>query len=75
MPIRPSDLAQRLADRRECEDGVFRLPVDKARATAREILDQTSQGDSVTVLERWQQLPDGRIEFSIRQIPAADLKS
>jgi hypothetical protein len=76
MPIRPSDLAKRLSDRRESEDGlVFRLPVDEARATAREILNQKPQGDSVTVLERWRQLSDGQIEFSIRRMQARDLKS
>jgi len=76
MSIRPSDLAKRLSDRRESEDGfsleTFRLPVDVARVTAREILSQSPQGDSVTVVERWRQLSDGRIEFTIRRLRAVD---
>ena len=76
MSIRPSDLAKRLSDRRELEDGfsleTFRLPVDVARGTAREILSQSPQGDSVTVVERWRQLSDGQIEFSIRRLRAVD---
>ena len=75
MSIRPSDLAKRLSDRRESEDGfsleTFRLPVDVARVTAREILSQSPQGDSVTVVERWRQLSDGRIEFTIRRLRAS----
>lgn len=76
MPMRPSDLAERLSNRRESGDGlVFRMPLDEARATAREILNQVPQGGSVAVVERWRQLSDGQIEFSIRRMPALDPKN
>ena len=76
MSIRPSDLAKSMSDHRQLDGGssleIFRLPVDVARATAREILSQSPQGDSVTVVERWRQLSDGQIEFTIRRLRAAD---
>ena len=76
MSIRPSDLAKRISDRRESEDKfsleTFRLPVEVARVTAREILNQSPQGDFVPVVERWRQLPDGQIEFSMRRLRASN---
>jgi len=79
MSIRPSDLANRISDRRGSEDGfsleTFRLPVDVARVTAREFLNQSPQGDTVNVVERWRQLPDGQIEFTIRRVRAVNWKS
>jgi hypothetical protein len=75
MASRPSDLAERLSDR-EPDEGLsrktFRLPVETARAKAREILNQFPQGGYSTVVEQWQQLPDGQIEFTMRRLRAAD---
>jgi hypothetical protein len=75
MAGRPSDLAERISNR-EPDDGLsretFRLPVEVARAKAREILNQFPQGGYSTVVEQWQQLPDGQIEFTMRRLRAAD---
>jgi hypothetical protein len=76
MAIRPSDLANRLSDRREPGEGfsreTFRLPVEAARLKAREILNQSPQGGYMLVVEQWRQLPDGRIEFTMRSLRAAN---
>jgi hypothetical protein len=61
MTIRPSDLAERISSHREPDDGLpletIRLPVEAARATAREILSRSQPGGYVTIVERWRQLP------------------
>ena len=75
MAYRPSDLAERISNR-EPDDGfsrrTFRLPVEVARAKAREILNQFPQGGYSTVVEQWRQLPDGQIEFTMRRLRTAD---
>jgi hypothetical protein len=76
MANRPTDLADRLSNRREPDDGftreTFRLPVEAARLKAREILSQFPQGGYMTIVERWRQLPDGQIEFMMRRLRTAD---
>jgi hypothetical protein len=75
MANRPSDLAERMYNRAEPGDIVrqtLRLPVEAARAKAREIINQCPRGDYMTVVEQWRQLPGGRIEFTIRRLRAAD---
>jgi hypothetical protein len=76
MPNRPSDLADRLSNRRAPDDGflreTFRLPVETARVKAREILNQFPQSGFVTVVENWPQLSDGQIEFTMRRLRAAE---
>ena len=76
MASRPSDVAERMSKHREPDDGfsrkTFRLPVDRARAKAREILSQFPQGGYTTVVEQWRQLPDGQIEFIMRRLRTAD---
>jgi hypothetical protein len=75
MANRPSDLAQRMSSRAEPSGMVcqtLRLPVDAARTTARQIINQCRQGDYMTVVEQWRQLPDGRIEFTVRRLRAID---
>jgi hypothetical protein len=76
MALRPSDLAKRISDRRGADDGflqeTFTLPVEAARIKAREILDQFPRGGYSTIIEQWRQLPDGRIEFTMRRLWAAD---
>jgi hypothetical protein len=76
MANRPSDLANRMAHRREPDDGLLRetftLPVETARVRAREILDEFPQGGYMTIVDRWRQLPDGQIEFTMRRLRVAD---
>jgi hypothetical protein len=73
---RPSDLAERMYNLAEPGDGfmheTLRLPVEAARTKAREIINQCPQGDYMTVVEQWRQLPDGHIEFTMRRLRAAD---
>jgi hypothetical protein len=68
--IRPRDLADRMSGIPQPE--IFTLPVDVARLKVREILNQFPQGGYMAVVENWRQLPDGRIEFTMRHLPAAD---
>jgi hypothetical protein len=68
MASGPSDLAERISDKRE----TFRLPVEAARAKAREILSEAPQGGLMNIIERWRQLPDGQIELTMRRLGASD---
>lgn len=76
MPNRPSDLAERMRNWDEPRDGLvretLRLPVEAARAKAREIISECPQDDYMTVVEQWRQLPNGQIEFTMRRLRAAD---
>ncbi len=69
MANRPSDLAERMSNRREA---TFTLPVEVARAKVREFLNQPAQGGYSTVVDQWRQLPDGQIEFTTRRFRTAD---
>jgi hypothetical protein len=68
MLVRP--LAERMSRIRQPE--ILTLPIDAARLKAREILDQSAHGGYMTVVENWRQLPDGRIEFTLRYLPTAE---
>lgn len=77
--VRPKDIAGRMRDRRDrqkLDDGfkreTFTLPLDAARAKAREVLDRFPVGGYGTVVEKWRELDDGRIEFTMRRLPTAD---
>jgi hypothetical protein len=74
MANRPSDLAERMRNWDQPGDGqrreTLRLPVEAARTKAREIISQRPQGDYMTVVEQWRQLPDGRIHHA--RLRAAD---
>jgi hypothetical protein len=74
MTNRPSDLADRMKESREsCDPRVtFTLPLAAARLKAREILDQSAQGGFLAIVENWWQLPDGKIEFTMRRVVTAD---
>jgi hypothetical protein len=76
MARQPRELAEHMSDRHEARDGLmretFRLPVEAARLKAREILNQFPQAGYTTIVEQWRQLPDGRIEFTMRRLQAAD---
>ena len=70
MLFRPRNLADRISGLRQPE--IFTLPVDAARRKAREILGEFPDAGYTTVVENWRQLADGRIEFTVRQLPTAD---
>jgi hypothetical protein len=78
--MKPRDIATRSREldelRRLDPDGfvqkTFTLPVEKARTKAREIMRDFPSGGYMMIVERWRQLPDGRIEFIIRRLPTAD---
>lgn len=74
---RPRDLADSIRARRDRDDDGFRretftLPLEQARAKARDILDRFPAGGYATVVEHWHRLPDGRITFTMRRLPTAD---
>jgi hypothetical protein len=48
------------------------LPLHEARFKARQLLDECPAANYVKIVENWRQLPDGRIQFTIRRLPAAD---
>ena len=70
MLARPRDLADRISGAQRPQ--IFTLPVEAARRKAREIIDQFPRSGVMTVVENWRQLPDGRIEFTMRALPALD---
>jgi len=78
----PSDLARRSADalrrrpRVKPDDGfkreTFALAREAARAQAREMFRRFPKAAYMTEIEHWRELPDGRIEFTMRRLPSAD---
>jgi len=72
--LRPKDLRPKdLADRTSAQQiEVFTLPLEAARRKACEIIDQSPRLGLTSIVQDWRQLADGRIEFAIRQFPAAD---
>jgi hypothetical protein len=69
MLARTRDLAVRISGE---QPETYRLPVDAARRKAREILAQIPQNDVASIVENWRPLPDGQIEFVVRQVRATD---
>jgi hypothetical protein len=63
------DLAVRISDE---PPATFRLPVDAARRKARDAIDQMPQNGLRSIVENWRPLPDGQIEFVVRQVRATD---
>jgi hypothetical protein len=71
--FKPGDLAERMSAQREsATDLKFKLPLELARAKARGFLNETPLGGYSTIVERWCQLPDGQIEFTVRRLRTAD---
>jgi hypothetical protein len=66
----PRDLADRMSDHRQPQ--IFTLPIEAARLKAREILNKCPQAGYTTVVEKWRQLSDGQIEFTMQNLPTAD---
>lgn len=78
---RPVDLARRMGvDRSRRRVGradsyrrvTFSLPREAARAKAREMFDRFPKAAYQTEIESWRELPDDRIEFTMRRLPSAD---
>jgi hypothetical protein len=74
MDNRPRHLADRMMASRKLSDlhETIILPLHEARRKAREILDESPQDGYMTVVERWRQLPDGQIEFTMRRLRTRD---
>lgn len=78
--MKPRDIATRsreLKDLRRLDpDGflrtTFKLPVEEARAKARDFLREYPGAGYMTIVEHWRQLPDGQIQFTVRRLPTAD---
>ncbi len=74
----PADLAARAAKalREARADGfrreTFALPREQAREKARDMFRRFPKPAYMTEIESWQELPDGRIEFTMRRLPSAD---
>jgi hypothetical protein len=50
----------------------FSAPRDEARTIAREWLERYPKAAYMTAVERWSELPDGRISFTLRRLKSAD---
>ena len=76
----PAELAARAAAalrRRAPRTDAFRretfaLPREEARSKAREMFHRYPKPAYMTEIESWRELPDGRIEFTMRRLPTAD---
>ena len=74
----PADVAARAAQAlRKRETDAFRretfaLPREQAREKAREVFRRYPKPAYMTEIESWRELPDGRIEFTMRRLPTAD---
>jgi hypothetical protein len=77
---RPRLVSDRLrlhSDRRKIENDeialeIFTLPLEAARLKVRDIIHGISQRGYQEIVERWRQLPNGQIEFTVRHLPFAD---
>ncbi|MGA2944865.1 MAG: hypothetical protein ABSE50_22795 [Xanthobacteraceae bacterium] len=76
MARKPSDRAERMSKRDAQVDEVtrenFTLPVELARAKAREIISLAPQGGHLTIVEQWRQQPDGQIQLTLRRLRGED---
>ena len=75
----PREIAERSARalRQRAENDAFRrvtfaLPREEAREKAREVFRRFPKPAYMTEIESWRELPDGRIEFTMRRLPTAD---
>ena len=75
-PVRPRDLAGRMAGRKRPDDGflreTFTLPREVARSKARDFLQRYPKQAYMSAVESWRELPGGDIEFTMRRLPSAD---
>ncbi|MEI9924351.1 MAG: hypothetical protein WDN50_13215 [Bradyrhizobium sp.] len=75
--VRLRSAARKLKEIRKIEiDDVtietFTLPLEAARLEVRAIIGDISKRGYQKIVERWRQLPDGQIEFTLRRLPAAE---
>ena len=75
----PADVAARAAQalQKRAKSDAFRretfaLPREQAREKAREVFRRYPKPAYMTEIESWRELPDGRIEFTMRRLPTAD---
>ena len=73
----PGNPVMELQERaRLIHDGFFRrtftMPLGDARAKAREIMRERSSDGLMSIVENWWQMPDGRIQFTMRRLPTVD---
>ncbi len=80
----PADVARSLAERgrmraraRDTSADAWRretftLPRPEAREKAREMFARFPKAAYMTEIERWRELDDGSIEFTMRRLPTAD---
>lgn len=83
-PTSPSDLARRMAARRDSGSTpaktvfsqwrreTYTLPRPEAREKARELFSRFPKAAYMTEIEFWRELEDGQIEFTLRRLPSAD---
>jgi hypothetical protein len=50
----------------------FTLPLEAARLEVRAIIGDISKRGYQKIVERWRQLPDGQIEFTLRHLPVTE---
>jgi hypothetical protein len=62
----------RKAERDDFALQTFTLPLEAARLKVRDILDRIPQRGHLEIVERWRQLPDGKIEFTMRRLATSD---
>ena len=77
MASRPRDLADRMARQKtKASDGfvreTFSLPREQARDKAKAFLKSYPSAAYMSEVERWRELPDDTIEFTMRRLPTAD---
>jgi hypothetical protein len=73
MSFRPRDLADRIAGHGQtgCPGDVFPAP-GAGRAKAKAFLRSYPKAAYMSEVERWRELPDGAIEFTMRRLRTAD---
>jgi hypothetical protein len=75
-PVRPRDLADRMAGRKRSDDGflreTFTLPREAARSKARDFLRRYPKQAYMSAVESWRETPDGAIEFTMKRLASAD---
>lgn len=77
---KPADVARRTAERmrapRATRSAFHRethvLERSAARAKALDLFQRFPKAAYMTEIESWRELPDGRIEFTLRRLPSAD---
>jgi hypothetical protein len=71
----PADIAARAAQalrKRATSDAFRRETFALPREKAREVFARYPKPAYMTEIESWRELPDGRIEFTMRRLPTAD---